>query len=229
MLDQAIEGEGIVLDFFAGSGSTAHAVMDKNIEQKSSISYIMVQLPELVDSKETGDDEFFTIAEIGKERIRRAAAKIKEETPLFQGDLGFKVFKLDSSNIQTWNPDRDDLEQTLLEHADHLVEGRSEEDVLYELLLKRGVDLTVPIEQKEVAGKAVYSIGYGVLFACLDTSISRDEVESLAQGIVAWHKELKPESDTQVVFRDSAFADDTAKTNMTAILEQNGIAHVRSL
>ena len=214
----------IVMDFFAGSCTTAHSVFKVNIEDSSNRRFIMVQLPE-----PTKSEEFYNIAEIGKERIRRAAAKIKKETPLYQGDLGFKVFKLDSSNIQTWNPDRDDLEQTLLEHADHLVEGRSEEDVLYELLLKRGVDLTVPIEQKEVSGKAVYSIGYGVLFACLDTSISRDDVESLAQGIVAWHEELKPESDTQVVFRDSAFADDIAKTNMTAILEQNGIAHVRSL
>lgn len=77
--------------------------------------------------------------------------------------------------------------------------------------------------------KIVYSIGYGVLFACLDTTITRDEVEELALGIVAWHKELEPASDTQVVFRDSAFADDVAKTNMTAILEQNNIAHVRSL
>ncbi len=101
--------------------------------------------------------------------------------------------------------------------------------MLYELLLKRGVDLTVPIEQKKISGKAVYSIGYGVLFACLDTSISRDEVENLAQGIIAWYQKLEPASDTQAVFRDSAFADDIAKTNMTAILEQNGIAHVRSL
>ncbi|MDH5508837.1 MAG: site-specific DNA-methyltransferase [Nitrospinota bacterium] len=220
----------IVLDFFAGSCVTAHAVLDLNKDGDDNLKFVMVQLPEPCDEKsEAFKGGYKTIADIGKERIRRVAAKIKEETPLYQGDLGFKVFKLDSSNIQTWNPDRDDLEQTLLDHADHLVEGRSEEDVLYELLLKRGVDLTVPIEQKEVSGKAVYSIGYGVLFTCLDTSISRDDVESLAQGIVAWHEELKPESDTQVVFRDSAFADDIAKTNMTAILEQNGIAHVRSL
>ena len=85
------------------------------------------------------------------------------------------------------------------------------------------------MEEKSIVGKTVYSIGYGVLFACLDTAISREEVENLAQGIVDWHKELKPDSDTHVVFRDSAFANDIAKTNMTAILEQHGIAHVRSL
>ncbi len=230
LLTCGLQEEDVILDFFAGSSTTAQATYELNKENNSNSSFIMVQLPEPCDEKsEAFKAGFKTIADIGKERIRRAAAKIKEETPLYQGDLGFKVFKLDSSNIQTWNPDRNDLEQTLLDHANHLVEGRSEEDVLYELLLKRGVDLTVPIEQKEISDKSVYSIGYGVLFACLDTSISRDEVESLAQGIVAWHEELKPESDTQVVFRDSAFADDIAKTNMTAILEQNGIAHVRSL
>lgn len=169
------------------------------------------------------------MSELGRERIRRAAAKIKKENPEYAGDLGFKVFKLDSSNIRAWNPDRSDLEQTLIDHMEHLVEDRSEKDVLYELLLKRGVDLTVPIEEKTITGKTVYSIGYGVLFACLDTAISREEVEALAQGIIAWHKELEPSSDTQVVFRDSAFANDIGKTNMTAILEQHGIAHVRSL
>ena len=117
----------------------------------------------------------------------------------------------------------------ILFSTEHLVEGRNEQDLLYELLLKRGVDLTIPIEEKKISDKTVYSIGYGVLFACLDTAISRDVVEGLGQGIIDWHKELEPASDTQVVFRDSAFSDDISKTNMTAILEQHGIAHVRSL
>ena len=109
----------------------------------------MIQLPEPCDEKsEALKAGYKTIAEIGKERIRRAAAKIKEENPEYVGDLGFKVFKLDSSNIRAWNPDRNDLEQTLIDHMEHLVEGRSEEDVLYELLLKRGVELTVPIEER---------------------------------------------------------------------------------
>lgn len=225
-----IQEDALILDFFAGSSPSAHAVMKLNTEYNAKYRFIMVQLPEFCDEgSEASMAGFKTIADIGKERIRRAAVKIKEENPTYDGDLGFKVFKLDSSNIRAWNPDKSDLEQTLLDHAEHLVVGRSEEDVLYELLLKRGVDLTVPIEQREIEGKAVYSIGYGVLFACLDTAISRDEVETVAQGIVAWHQELEPTSDTQVVFRDSAFADDIAKTNMTAILEQNGIAHVRSL
>ncbi len=220
----------LVLDFFAGSAAMAHAVFNQNVADTGNRRLIMVQLPEHLDlSSDAAKAGFSTIADIGKERILRAAGKVKEEIPDYCGDLGFKVFKLDSSNIRMWNPDKGDLEQTLLDHAEHLVQGRSERDVLYELLLKRGVDLAVPIEKKEIEDKAVYSIGYGVLFACLNIAISRDEVETVAQGIVAWHRELEPASDTQVVFRDSAFADDIAKTNMTAILEQNGIAHVRSL
>ena len=235
-------GDGdIIMDFFAGSATTANAVMAQNVEDGFQRFCISVQLPEptyeIKDGKKIPKKNnenaykkgFKTIADIAEERIRRAAAKIKEENPDYEGDLGFKVFKLDSSNIRVWNPDRNDLEQTLIDHMEHLVEGRSEEDVLYELLLKRGVDLTVPIEEKTITGKTVYSIGYGALFACLDTAISREEVEDLAHGIIDWHKELEPASDTQVVFRDSAFANDIAKTNMTAILEQNGIKHVRSL
>jgi len=256
------EEECIVLDFFAGSATTGHAVWYLNKEAKKKHHFLLVQLPEPIDSQDKDFKRAYdfcqglgvpaNLAEIGKERIRRAAAKIKEENPDYNGDLGFKVFKLDSSNIRAWNPDRNDLEQTLIDHIEHLIEGRSEEDVLYELLLKRGVDLTVPIEERiittkgtkdtkqdtkenvrdfrEVRGsKKVFSIGYGVLFACLAKEIKKEEVEDLAMGIIDWHKELSPASDTQVVFRDSAFDGDIAKTNMTAILEQHGIAHVRSL
>lgn len=230
MLAQSAKDNDIVLDFFAGSCSTAHAVLEQNLEGNFGLRYIMIQLPEPSDEKSNAFKQGYkNIAEVGKERIRKAAEKIKENYPDHEGDLGFKVFKLDSSNIRAWNPDASDLEQTLLDHANHLVEGRREQDVLYELLLKRGVDLTVPIEDKEIAGKTVYSIGYGVLFACLDETIDKADIEALGQGITKWHKELEPAADTQVVFRDSAFADDIAKTNMTAILEQNGIAHVRSL
>jgi len=229
-LEQATESGDIVLDFFSGSCTAAHAVLDMNKADGVNRKFIMVQLPEPCEEKSAAfKTGYKTIADIAKERIRRAAAKIKEKNPEYEGDLGFKVFKLDSSNIRAWNPDRNDLEQTLIDHMEHLVEGRSEEDVLYELLLKRGVDLTVPIEEKTITGKTVYSIGYGVLFACLDTAISREEVEGLAMGIIAWLKELEPAGDTQAVFRDSAFSNDIAKTNMTAILEQHGITHVRSL
>lgn len=214
----------IVMDFFAGSASTAQSVMSSNVDDLGDRKYIMVQLPE-----PTKSHKYNNIAEIGIERIRRAAKKIKEENSDYQGDLGFKVFKLASSNIKAWDPDRTDLEQTLLDHQDHLITGRSEQDVLYELLLKRGVDLTVPIEEREFNDKTVYSIGYGALFACLDESIESADVTEVAHGIIAWHKELNPSSDTHVFFRDSAFADDEVKTNMVLTLEQNGLSHVRSL
>ncbi len=224
------QNKDIVLDFFGGASSTAHATFSINTNFKDNLRFILVQLPELCSSKsEAYKEGYKTVAEIGKERIRRAAKKIKQENPDYQGDLGFKVFKLASSNIKAWNPDKTDLEQTLLDHQEHLVSGRTEQDVLCELLLKRGVDLTVPIETKEVNGKAIYSIGYGALFACLDESLAHDDIEGVAQAIIAWHKALKPASDTHVFFRDSAFVDDVAKTNMAAILEQNGIHHVRSL
>lgn len=224
------ENGDLIVDFFAGSAAMAHAVMEKNDEDSGNRRFIMVQLPEHIEEKaDAYKAGYKTIADIGMDRLRKAASKIKEQNVESQADLGFKVFKLDSSNIRAWNPDAADLEKSLLDHADHLVEGRSEQDVLYELLLKRGVDLTVPIEERQIAGKSVYNIGFGVLFACLDDKIEKDEIETLAEGITAWQNELEPASDTQVVFRDSAFSDDITKTNMTAILEQNGIAHVRSL
>lgn len=222
--------DGIYLDFFAGSCPTAHAVLKANSRDNKNRRYIMVQLPEECDKiSDANKAGYKTIADIGKDRIRKASAELEGMLSTRDNDFGFKVFKLDSSNIVAWNPDKTDLEQTLIGHTEHLIPGRSEQDVLYELLLKRGVELTVPIEEKEVAGKVVYSIGYGALFACLDKKIERDHIEDLAQGIIDWHKELDPVSETQVVFRDSAFENDVAKTNITAILEQSGIKHVRSL
>ena len=214
----------IVLDFFAGSGTTGEAVMRMNQADGGNRRYILIQVPEA-----TGSQRFPTVAHITEERLRRAAKKIKDENPTYTGDLGFRVFKLDSSNIRAWEPDRDNLEQTLLDSMEHIKADRTESDVLYELLLKLGLDLCVPIETRTFAGKEVHSVGGGVLMACLAPKIERAEVEALAQGIVDWHKALAPAGDTTCVFRDSAFADDVAKTNMAAILEQHGITNVRSL
>ena len=201
--------------------------------------YILVQLPEPLnpDNKDQKPAVNFcsslvkplNLAELTKERLRRAAKKIKEEHPDWPEDTGFRVFKLDSSNIRAWEPDRDNLEQTLLDSMEHIKPDRTESDVLYELLLKLGLDLCVPIESRTFADKEVHSVGGGVLMACLAPKIERAEVEALAQGIVDWHKALAPAGDTTCVFRDSAFADDVAKTNMAAILEQHGITNVRSL
>ena len=148
---------------------------------------------------------------------------------MFAGDLGFRVFKLDASNIRAWDPDRDDLDGALLESIDHIKPDRSEDDILCELLLKLGLDLCVPIEARTISGKSVRSIGAGTLITCIDEGIERDDVEPLALGIAEWHDELAPAGDSTVVFRDSAFQDDVAKTNLTAILDQRGLGNVRSL
>lgn len=214
----------IVLDFFGGSGTTGHAALLANAKDNGNRRFVLVQLPE-----PTGDPKYPTIAELAKERLRRAGRRIKEENPMFAGDLGFRVFKLDSTNIREWEPNREDLSRTLQESIEHIKAGRTETDILYELLLKLGLDLCVPIEKGGIAGKDVYAIGGGVLIACLAEKIARDEVETLGQGIVKWHKALAPAGDTTCVFRDSAFADDVAKTNLAAILNQNGIVNVRSL
>lgn len=229
----------IVMDFFAGSGTTGDAVMRLNSEDEGARRFILVQLPEPLDSsnKEQKVSAKFceenniprNIAALSRERLRRAAKQIRSQSDGKQFDTGFKFFSLASSNIKVWNPDKRDLEQTLLSHQEHLVEDRSEQDVLYELLIKRGIDLAVPIENRNISGKNIYSVGFGVLFACLDDSIVHADVESIAQGVLSWYHELSPSSDTHVFFRDSAFSDDIAKTNMAAILEQNGITHVRSL
>lgn len=231
--------DDIICDFFAGSGTTGHAVLAQNATDGGSRRFILVQLPEPLDPENKDQKkaaEFCdklgkprTIAELTKERLRRGAAKIKADHPIFAGNTGFRVFKLDNSNIRAWNPDRNNLEQTLLDHEEHILPGRTEADIVYELLLKLGLDLCVPMESRSIAGKTVGSVGGGVLMTCLTEKITRDDVEPLAQGIVAWHKELAPAGDTTCIFRDSAFADDVAKTNLAVILEQYGIQNVRSL
>lgn len=231
------EQNEIVLDFFAGSGTTGHAVLDQNATDNGKRRFITVQIPEpLVSAAIQADaralgliEHRLNIAELAKTRVRHVTKRIADDNTLFAGDLGFRVFKLDSSNIRAWEANSDDLEQTLFEAVEHVIADRSEADVLYELLLKLGLDLCVPVEQKTIAGKAVHSIGGGVLLACLATQITGEEVEPLAQGFVKWHQTLKAAGDTTCVFRDSAFADDVAKTNLTAILNQHGLQNVRSL
>ncbi len=215
----------LILDFFAGSGTTGHAVMELNKETAGNRRFILVQLPEVVE----GNDKFPTIFEVTKARVKAAAEQIRSADPDCRADLGFRVFRLDSSNIRAWEPDRDDLPKTLEESVQHLKTDRTEQDILFELLLKLGLDLTVPIEEKAIACKTVYSVGAGTLLVCLATEIAVPEVEPLALGIIEWHKQLAPAGDTQVVFRDSAFANDVAKTNLAAILQQHGLENVRSL
>ena len=139
------------------------------------------------------------------------------------------MFKLDSSNFRTWEPERGELEDSLLNHVEHIKLDRSEDDVLCELQLKMGFDLCVSIEHRSIEGKIVHSIQRGALIACLDKNIDAREVEPLAKGITCWLADLAPGDGTTIVFRDSAFSDDSVKMNMTAILEQYGIENLRSI
>jgi adenine-specific DNA-methyltransferase len=243
LLKKLVEGvtsdTDLVMDFFAGSGTTAHAVMAQNSVDGDSRNFILVQLPEILDAsnklqesaalfcEKIGKNK--VISELTKERVRRSATKVKRDNPMFVGDVGFRAFRLAHSNIRAWEPDGADIEGSLFKNTEHLVPGRKEQDVLYELLLKLGLDLCVPIEAKSIAGKTVHSIGGGALIACLADDLTKDVIEPLSAGIVAWIKELAPAVDARVVFKDSGFADDIAKTNMAAILNQNGISDVRSL
>jgi adenine-specific DNA-methyltransferase len=217
--------DALVLDFFAGSGTTGHAVMQLNAQDGGKRRFILVQLPEPTEAK-----DFEHLAQMTERRLAKASEEIRNAAPLNRSiDLGFRVFKLDSSNIRAWEPVREALGQTLLENLEHIKSGRAEQDLLYELLLKLGLDLCVPIEKKPIAGKTVHSIGAGVLFACLGDKVAVKDAEPLALGIAEWRDALAPAGESTCVFRDSAFANDVAKTNLTAVLEQHGIAKVRSI
>jgi adenine-specific DNA-methyltransferase len=218
-----LEQNDVILDFFSGSATTAHAVMQLNAEDYGNRKFIMVQLPEPTDEKsEAHKAGYMNICEIGKERIRRAGEKIKEENKDKENienlDIGFKVLKLDTSNIRKWQPDYDNLEQSILDYVDNYVEGRTELDVVYEIMLKYGLDLTYPIDEFTIADKKVYSIGFGMLMICLDDEITTE----VARGILAKSKELSPES-TRVVFKDNGFKTDSNKTNIKEILKAGGI------
>jgi adenine-specific DNA-methyltransferase len=222
--------EDIVLDFFGGAAPLGDAIYHQNLTDSGRRRFFIVQLPEpLPGDSPARQLGFETLSAVAMDRLRRAGKKIRKENPMFAGDLGFRVFKLASSNIRAWEPDRENLAQTLEASVEHLKTDRTEADILFELLLKLGLDLTVPTEQKAIAGKTVHSIGAGTLLVCLAPQIAAAEVEPLALGIVEWHKQLSPAGDTNVVFRDSAFADDVAKTNLTASLQQHGLENVRSL
>ena len=229
MLQVATSGteNDIVLDFFAGTGSTMDAVFRQNAEDQGDRRCILVQLPEPL-TQDAGSGPA-SIADLTRTRLQRAGEEVRSASPMFAGDLGFRVFKLDTSNIRAWEPDRDNLAGTLLDSIHHIKPDRTQDDILYEVLLKLGLDLCVPIEIRTVAGKSVRCIGGGALIVCLDDHIAREEVESLAFGIVEWDTQLEPTVDATVIFRDSAFVDDVAKTNLSAILEQHGLGNVRCL
>ena len=231
--------DDIVLDFFAGSGTTANGVLQQNFEDGLGRRYILVQLPEPLDPnyKEQQVAASFldtekkprNIAELTKAYLRRAGDNIRKESPMFSGDLGFRAFKLDSTNIREWEPEHDDLETSLQLSVESLKVDRRERDVLFELLIRLGLDLCTPIEERMVSSKRVYSIGGGVLIVCLDVSITASDAETLGAEIVAWHEGLATVGDVTCIFRDNAFVDDIAKINLTTFLRDRGMSSVRSI
>lgn len=226
------EDSEIVLDFFAGSGTTAHATIEQNAIDGGRRRFIAIQLPEPVN-RETKEQkaayDFLSrmkkptnIAELTKERLRRAGAKIREEHPDAKVDTGFRVYKLATSNLKPWQPDAEDLEASILDAVDNVLPGRTEEDLLVELLLKTGIDLTLPEEKRTIAGQAVHALGGGTLMVCLG-NIGADDAEALGQGMADWVDGLDPVQ-TTVYFKDTGIGADgnraATKANLAAILRQ---------
>jgi adenine-specific DNA-methyltransferase len=202
----------VILDFFSGSATTAHAVMQLNAEDGGHRRFIMVQLPELCDeSSEACKAGYKTIAEIGKERIRRAGKKIKEEnaTNAPNLDIGFRVLKVDTSNAKDiyYTPDKVKQDELALA-IDNIKEDRTAEDLLFQVMLDWGVDLSLPIAREEFQGKQVYFVDQNVIAACFATGINEDFVKELAKR--------KP---LRAVFRDNGFASDAVKINVEQIFK----------
>lgn len=235
----------IILDFFAGSATSADAVMQLNAEDGGQRHYILVQLPEPTAEKtEAYKAGYKDIASIGKERIQRVGEKIKKQLKEKLDeqnqqliisehekihnpedlDLGYKYFRLDSSNIKQWNVDVDNLDASLFDSIENFVDGRSELDVVYEIMLKYGIDITLPIEAYSIGDKKIFSVGLGALMICLDNDITT----AVANEIVRLKSELSPEV-MRVVFKDNGFKDDSAKTNTKEILRTNGVDEIVSI
>lgn len=216
-----LKDSDVVLDFFAGSATTAHSVMKYNaLDNTKKIKFICIQLPEEINKDSYIYKEGYRyITDIGISRIKKAANNINNIE-----DKGFKVFKLYTTNIQSWEADFDNLEQVLRKSIESIKPDRTAEDVLYEILLKYGIELTVPVETEIVEGKKVFVVGAGALIICLEDAITSEVVE----GIAKLKDELDPET-TQVVFKDAGFADSNVKTNAIQILKQADIDDVKSI
>ena len=205
--------EHLIIDFFAGSSSTAHAVLEANAADGGNRKFLMVQLPEATDLQpEHRTDGLSTIAEVSKERIRRAGKKILEGEchPDWNRDVGFRVLKVDTSNMKDVYYRPDELKQSdLLDMVDNVKEGRTAEDLLFQVLVDWGVDLTLPIRRETVQGKTVFFVDDNALVACFDRGITEDLVKELAG-----HEPLR------VVFRDNGFVSDAVKINVEQIFRQ---------
>lgn len=208
------------MDFFSGSATTAHAVMQLNAEDGGHRKFIMVQLPEKTDEKsEAYKAGYKNICEIGKERIRRAGAKIKEDNPLTTQDLdvGFRVLKCDSSNMKPVYYTPAETEQGQMDLlADSIKEDRTPEDLLFQVMLDMGVELSSPIEVTEIAGKKVFDVGHNFLLACFDRNVTEETVTAVAKR--------KP---SYFAMRDSSMADDTVAANFEQIFKTHSPDTVR--
>ena len=205
-----LKEDSIVLDFFSGSATTAHAVMKKNAEKAKHSRFIMVQLPEEVSDKKK-DQGYKNICEIGKERIRRAGAKIKADSPLTTQhlDTGFRVLKLDSSNMKDvfYSP-KETSQLELFRYVDNVKDDRTSEDLLFQVMLELGATLDSKIEESEVDGKTIYNVADGYLVACFDQEVSDEVVTAIAK--------MQP---TYAVLRDTSLVDDATATNFEQIFK----------
>ena len=202
--------DSIILDFFSGSATTAHAVMQLNAEDGGNRKFIMVQLPEVCDEKsEAFKAGYKNICEIGKERIRRAGKKIVEETGKTNLDIGFRVLKLDESNMKDVYYTPDELSQSdLVEALNNIKDGRSGYDLLYQCMLDWGLELSLPHETIKINNNEVHIVNDGDLIACFDNKVSEDTIKQIA--------DIKP---LRVVFRDSSFATPAARINVDEIFK----------
>lgn len=216
------EQQAVVLDFFAGSGSTGHAVMELNAHDGGNRRYLLVQLDEVIDR---GD--YDTIADITRERLRRAGRQLSEgrgpdESPV---DTGFRSYRLAGSNVKPWDGTG---ELDLLAAVDNLAEGRTSDDLLVEMMLRLGIDLVTPVSTRDVAGSTLYSLA-GTLYAFFGTDVTLEIADEVAKAIIAWRDEDPVDSDITVVVRDTGFKDSSAKLNLAAALQQAGIKTLRSI
>ncbi len=241
ILEIGSEQNSIILDFFSGSATTAHAVMQLNAEDGGNRKYICVQLPEPTpEDSEARKAGFNTIPEIAKERIRSAGKKILEEQKaqnggLFAGeasklDIGFKVFKLDRSNVKDWDVELEGLSEKQAEEQlkaefskamEILKDGRTELDLLYEVMLKLGLQLSSHVSERDIEGKTAYLVGNGVMVASF--------AKELTYGQISKILDLKPDfvqaGEFKVVFADESFASDNDKTNAIQLFKQRGITN----
>ena len=218
-----LSDDDIVMDFFAGSGTTGEAIALLNKENNKRTKFILVQLDEeLNSSNPCKKSSHNTIADVSAERLIRSMENHLSKRKL-EDCYGFKAYYLDTSNIVTWSGNPEDLEDDLFTAQQNIKSDRSGDDLLTEILLKYGLELSTPIEVRVIGDSTLYSIGYGSVFICMDETIPN----SIAEDIGRWKEELHPET-CRAVFRDTAFSD-VSKTNIYQTLKRYGISEVRSI